>query len=124
MANQIMIYRNSAKCLKCNEELISRSRHDYVTCKCGSLSVDGGRDYLKRRGKSGQYHETSITSDAPFQAIREALEWGSYGKSGDEDLRFIKLKDLEESHIFSIMKTQNLRVDLEQLFLKELKFRG
>ena len=92
-----MIYRNSAKCLKCNEELISRSRHD---------------------------HETSITSDAPFQAIREALEWGSYGKNGDEDLKFIKLKDLEESHIFSIMKTQNLRVDLEQLFLKELKFRG
>ena len=38
-------------------------------------------------------------------------------------LKFIKLKDLEESHIFSIMKTQNLRVDLEQLFLKELKFR-
>ena len=119
-----MIYRNSAKCLKCNQEVISRNRHDHVTCKCGSLSVDGGPEYLKRSGNTSHCHETSITSDAPFEAIREAFEWGSYGKSGDEDLKLTKLKDLEESHIFAILKTQDLRVDLEQLFLKELKFRG
>jgi hypothetical protein len=23
-------------------------RHDFVTCKCGRVSVDGGKDYLKR----------------------------------------------------------------------------
>lgn len=43
-----MILRNRAKCLKCGEIIESKHRHDYVTCKCGNLAVDGGRDYLKR----------------------------------------------------------------------------
>jgi predicted RNA-binding Zn-ribbon protein involved in translation (DUF1610 family) len=43
-----MILRNKAKCLKCGEVIESRHRHDYVTYKCGNLSVDGGRDYIRR----------------------------------------------------------------------------
>lgn len=39
---------NCAKCLVCGDVLISHSRHDFVTCSCGNLSVDGGYDYLKR----------------------------------------------------------------------------
>ena len=43
-----MIISNKAKCLKCNEIIESKHRHDYVTCSCGNLAVDGGKDYLKR----------------------------------------------------------------------------
>ena len=43
-----MIITNKAKCLICNEAIESNYRHDFVTCKCGNLSVDGGKDYLKR----------------------------------------------------------------------------
>ena len=39
---------NSAKCNKCGEVLISRFTHDFQTCSCGKVSVDGGKDYLKR----------------------------------------------------------------------------
>jgi hypothetical protein len=39
---------NKAKCLKCNTVVESKYRHDYVTCNCGNVSVDGGNDYLKR----------------------------------------------------------------------------
>ena len=39
---------NKAQCLLCKQILISASRHDFNTCKCGNLSVDGGQDYLKR----------------------------------------------------------------------------
>lgn len=42
------IWSNSAQCLKCGEILRSKNRHDYVTCKCGNLSVDGGSWYCKR----------------------------------------------------------------------------
>lgn len=42
------IFRNSAQCLSCGEILISKSRHDFVTCSCGRLSVDGGSWYAKR----------------------------------------------------------------------------
>ena len=32
----------------CEEEIESVHRHDFVTCKCGNVSVDGGKDYLRR----------------------------------------------------------------------------
>lgn len=37
--------RNRAKCKLCEEIIESTHRHDYVTCKCGEISVDGGNDY-------------------------------------------------------------------------------
>lgn len=39
---------NRAQCLRCGEVLESLHRHDFRTCSCGNLSVDGGEDYLKR----------------------------------------------------------------------------
>lgn len=42
------IWQNKAKCLKCGWYIRSKNRHDYVSCKCGALSVDGGSWYAKR----------------------------------------------------------------------------
>lgn len=39
--------RNRAKCRSCDTIIESRHRHDYVTCKCGAISVDGGTDYFR-----------------------------------------------------------------------------
>jgi hypothetical protein len=35
----------------CGDEIESKYRHDYVSCKCGGISVDGGKDYLRRGAK-------------------------------------------------------------------------
>ena len=42
------IIRNSARCLRCGDEIESKHVHDFVTCKCGAISVDGGKEYFKR----------------------------------------------------------------------------
>lgn len=42
------IIKNALKCLKCGDIIESKNRHDYVTCSCGNVSVDGGLDYLRR----------------------------------------------------------------------------
>ena len=55
------IIRNRAKCLICGEILESYYRHDFKTCKCGNLSIDGGKDYLKR----------SIKDISKFQDLSE-----------------------------------------------------
>jgi len=39
--------RNRAKCKKCESILESFHKHDYVTCKCGEISIDGGLEYYK-----------------------------------------------------------------------------
>jgi hypothetical protein len=44
------IIRNSARCLRCGDEIVSWHRHDFVRCSCGTIGVDGGRDYLRRVG--------------------------------------------------------------------------
>jgi len=55
------IIRNSAMCLECNQHIESTHRHDYVTCMCGNLSVDGGADYIRRAVKDAtKYKDTSI----------------------------------------------------------------
>ena len=34
--------RTMYRCLLCNDTLESLYRHDFQTCRCGNLSVDGG----------------------------------------------------------------------------------
>ena len=63
------IKSNKLQCMTCMEIIESKHRHDFVTCKCGNFSVDGGLDYLKRSAKSfnnpfkelGEFYEDSET---------------------------------------------------------------
>ena len=56
-----MIIKNRAYCLSCDDEIESTHRHDYVTCSCGRVSVDGGKDYLRRGFKEGgMFVDTSV----------------------------------------------------------------
>lgn len=43
-----MIKVNKAKCRKCGDIIESKHVHDYVSCKCGAIAVDGGHYYLRR----------------------------------------------------------------------------
>lgn len=45
-----MIVQNAVICNKCDDFIFSKHRHDFVTCKCGNVSVDGGQSYLRRVG--------------------------------------------------------------------------
>jgi hypothetical protein len=53
---------NAAKCKKCDEVIMSNNRHDYKTCKCGNLSVDGGSWYAKRSFKEPDSYEEMLES--------------------------------------------------------------
>jgi len=55
------IFLNQAKCLLCGDVVTSDNRHDFATCSCGSVSVDGGSWYSKRLFKAaGCYEDQSI----------------------------------------------------------------
>lgn len=42
------IWINAARCLRCDEVVRSRNRHDFRACKCGAIMVDGGSWYSRR----------------------------------------------------------------------------
>jgi hypothetical protein len=37
----------SINCPNCNYTVFSRARHDFRTCSCGNVHIDGGFDYIK-----------------------------------------------------------------------------
>ena len=45
------------RCLACKDIIVSRSVHDFRTCKCGETSVDGGNTYLRVVGDNWDVEE-------------------------------------------------------------------
>ena len=85
-----MIIKNAIRCNICGDEIESTHRHDFVTCKCGACSVDGGHDYLRRCFKEeGCYTDISIVSvKSVCDLDQQALPGGSHsGKLIEKMLR-------------------------------------
>ncbi len=54
-----IILVNKIRCKKCNDVIESVDTHDFKSCKCGAVSVDGGKDYIRRCGNCEDYEELS-----------------------------------------------------------------
>ncbi len=54
------LIKNACKCVKCGDVIESKHSHDFVWCKCGSIAVDGGLDYVKRTGYPENIIEMSV----------------------------------------------------------------
>ena len=46
-------YKNKGRCKLCGDVIESKYRHDFVTCTCGALSLDGGLAYRRILWRSG-----------------------------------------------------------------------
>lgn len=46
------IVANKARCRLCGDIIESKNRHDWQTCSCGAIFVDGGHMYLRRGAKN------------------------------------------------------------------------
>lgn len=70
-----MIVQNAVQCISCGDFIVSKHRHDYVTCSCGTISVDGGQSYLRRVGELGMAVDMSWElSDELYEACAEAAQ--------------------------------------------------
>lgn len=59
--NGSVILKNSARCLSCNEEIVSSSQHTFVRCSCKNVFVDGGLSYIRQGAKdTSKYENTSV----------------------------------------------------------------
>ena len=48
LIKMVKIKRNRIKCNHCGDIIESEYVHDFKSCRCGQVSVDGGCRYLKR----------------------------------------------------------------------------
>lgn len=70
-----MIIQNAVQCISCGDFIVSKHRHDFVTCTCGAISVDGGQEYLRRVGDMGSAVDLSWSlPDELYKACAEAVD--------------------------------------------------
>jgi hypothetical protein len=67
-----VIVSNKVQCLVCGDTIESTHGHDFRTCSCGGVSVDGGKRYLRRCfEKADTWNDLSET----YQEEREPYDW-------------------------------------------------
>lgn len=50
---------NKIRCKRCGDVIESVSVHDFKFCRCGSVAVDGGHEYLRRCGNLEDFEDLS-----------------------------------------------------------------
>jgi len=99
------LIQNAVFCGLCGKFIISTSQHDYKSCDCGNVTVDGGLKYAKRNVDGGleSINDLILTTDSSPTEIDDALLWGTRVNG---ELEFSPLKLLDKDHLFNILKTQ------------------
>ncbi len=66
------IISNKARCRLCGDIIESKHRHDWQSCSCGAIFVDGGHEYLRRGAKSFEdLEELSELEDVEEEKSKE-----------------------------------------------------
>jgi hypothetical protein len=85
--------------------------------------IDGGLDYLRCSVNDDQ-DIIEITLDDPHEVVREHVIWGTYGKNGDQPLRYIKLSEMTNDHIKAVVETQAMMYPQnKRAMMNELTYR-
>jgi len=107
--------------------LYSRSRHDYKTyldANGKTYMIDGGLDYVRCSANGDEIHHC-VWDDDPFDKVRKAVEWGTYGINGDQPLRWVRLCDMETDHINAVLKNvRSIGDSYARAFRLELELRA
>ena len=107
--------------------LESKHRHDYVThidANGKEYMLDGGCDYV-RFSANGDEEMLTVTSDDSHEVIREAVKWGTYGKDGDEPLRYVTIADMSSEHLEACLYTQeSMSQSIRKVMKDELEYRN
>ena len=107
--------------------LESRHRHDYVTHldKNGKeYMLDGGLDYV-RSSANGDEEFLTVYQDDPHEVIRLLVKWGTFGKNGDEPLKYVAIADMDPYHLRACLDTQQktMRPALYKVMQDEVEYR-
>lgn len=64
------LIKNAIKCNHCGDVIESKYTHDFVTCSCKTVSVDGGLSYCKRSFKNGLDDFTDMSEWEEIEEVK------------------------------------------------------
>ena len=105
--NTKKLIKNAIKCLKCNDVVESKHKHDFKWCGCGTVFVDGGLTYRRIGGD--------------LDMMQDMCEYIDVWEDGDK-IRCIdgsKQKTLELGKVYTVDTSMNTTED--RVYVKENK---
>lgn len=87
--------------------LVSYHRHDYkshIDENGETYVLDGGLDYIRTSVNTIPAESLAVYDDAPFEEIREHIHRGGRGINGDEELKYVKLSEINDEWLEAIIK--------------------
>ena len=120
------IVYNAVKCHECGQIIESHHTHDYKTCGCDNEAmVDGGIAYARYGAKDmTKITKITYTDQDPHDLIREFASWGTYGKTGNEPLKYVKIKDMTDDHVRAVIVYPRGASWFKELLKNELEYRA
>lgn len=82
------LIRNAVRCLQCGDVIESKHTHDYVSCSCGNIALDGGPSYARLAGRGladasyeplHQYEDGRVTAGHQFIPFLNGVIWWGGG---------------------------------------------
>ena len=110
--------------------LTSKHRHDYVSHldkNNETYFLDGGADYIRASINVEKAEYLSLYSDDAHEKLREVISRGGRGKNGDEELKYVLLKDIDDEWLQAIIEYEELNRPNNKylpVYREEVKFRG
>lgn len=87
--------------------LQSFHRHDYKEHEDAvsgeTYILDGGIDYIRGSINKVPAEDLTVYADDPFEVKREVPIWGTYGKDGKQELRWVSVAEMEDGHIQALL---------------------
>ena len=100
------LVQNQVRCNKCGDEPFSAHRHDFKSCKCGNVSVDGGLSYTRRLSNDfSSVTELSMSLEESVIAdITDAVKWGRETNRNDFGIALAVLRALNKNGLLDKTK--------------------
>lgn len=97
---------------------------EYVDANGKTYMVDGGISYQRRSANGDEVDDSLFLNVDEFAVIRERITWGTYGKNGDQPLRYVPVSEMSDDHIQAVLSTQkNMHPNLREVLVMELEYR-
>lgn len=125
------MYVNAIRCEECGYTIFSRARHDFRSCECGKVSIDGGLDYTKINFKTKTPPEPfpleinvtpkKLYEDWDKDINKYGLIRGGIEKENVVDILLTSKQVIIHPSKESLQKTLMVLFDHARMILEELK---
>lgn len=97
---------------------------EYVDANGKTYMIDGGLSYQRRSANGDEVDDSLFLYEDEFAVIRDEVTWGTYGKNGDQPLRYVPVSEMSNDHIQAVLDLQGrIHPNIREVLIMEREYR-